>query len=202
MHAALRAGGGFRTLRPMNVFDAIRDRRSIKRFADRPVTREQLERLLDVAVLAPNHRMTQPWRFLVLGPEARRAYGRLFGRRKAGKIAEAAAADVVARRFEEEYAALPALIGVAMRLDENAADREEDYAATFMAVDNLCLAALELELGTHIKTGAVLADPEVRAALEVPAEERLVAIVQVGYPAEQPAPKPRAAAAELTRWLP
>ena len=109
---------------------------------------------------------------------------------------------MVARRFEEEYAALPALIGVAMRLDENAADREEDYAATFMAVDNLCLAALELELGTHIKTGAVLADPEVRAALQVPAGERLVAIVQVGYPAEQPAPKPRLAAAELTRWLP
>ena len=126
----------------------------------------------------------------------------VLGRRKGAKVEDPTVADTIARKIEEEYAALPALIGVAMRLDENAADREEDFAATFMAVDNLCLAALDLGLGTHIKTGAVLADPEVRAALEVPAGERLVAIVQVGYPAEQPAPKPRLAAAELTRWLP
>ena len=186
----------------MDVHDAIRSRRSIKRFTDRPVAREQLERLLDAAVLAPNHRLTQPWRFLVLGPETRRAYGRVFGGRKAAKVADPGAAGAVARKLEEEYAALPAMLGIAMRLDENPADREEDYAATFMAVDNLCLEALDLGLGTHLKTGAVLEDPRVREALHLQADERLVAIVQVGYPAEQPLPKPRTAAAELTRWLP
>ncbi len=185
----------------MNVFDAMRERRSIKHFTDAPVTRPQLERLLEAAVLAPNHRMTQPWRFLVLGPESRRTYGRVLGLRKGAKVEDPAVGDAIARKIEEEYAALPALIGVAMREDANPADREEDYAATFMGVQNLCLAALELGLGTHVKTGAILADGRVREALRLPPGERLVAIVQLGQPAEQPAPKPRTAAAELTRWL-
>ncbi len=186
----------------MNVSEAIRARRSIKRFTDRPVTREQVERLLDAAVQAPNHRLTQPWRFLVLGPEGRRAYGAVLGRRKGAKVEDPAVAGTIARKIEEEYAVLPALIGVAMTLDEKPSDREEDYAATFMAVQNLCLEAPELGLGTHVKTGAILEDPRVREALQLTAGERLVAIVQAGYPAEQPVPRPRTGAAELTRWLP
>ncbi len=186
----------------MNVLEAIRERRSIKRFSAEPVAREQVERLLDAAVLAPNHRLTQPWRFLVLGPDSRRAYGAVLGRRKGGKVEDAAVAETIARKIEEEYAALPALIGVAMREDANPADREEDYAATFMAIENLCLEALELGLGTHLKTGAIRQEARVREALGLDPGERLVAIVQVGHPAEQPAAKARTGAAELTRWLP
>jgi len=186
----------------MNVYEAILTRRSIKRFADRAVTRAELERLLDAAIQAPNHRMTQPWRFLVLGPEARRAYGRTLGSRKAAKVADPAAAELVARNIEEDYVALPAMIGVVMQVDPNPQDREEDYAATYMGVDNLLLQAVELGLGTHLRTGAVMDDPRVRQAFQLPDDQRLVAIVQVGYPLEQPQPKPRRPATELTRWLP
>ena len=70
----------------MNVTDAISQRRSIKKFQDRPVTREEIEGLLDAAVMAPNHHLTQPWRFYVLGPEARAAYGLALGERKAKKL--------------------------------------------------------------------------------------------------------------------
>ena len=185
----------------MNVIDAIEMRRSIKRFTEVPVAPGDLERLLAAAVLAPNHRMTQPWRFLVLGPVARAEYGRVVADRKASRVAEEAAAEAVRRKVEEEYAAVPAMVAVAVRQADDAEVREEDSAATFMAVENLCLAAVELGLGTHLRTGAVLEDPRVRAALDVPAEERVVAMVQLGQPAEQPAPRPRRPAAELTRWL-
>src|SRR5260370_32200064 len=70
----------------MRIADAIRERRSIKRFTDRPVTKEEIEALLDAATHAPNHRLTQPWRFYVLGPEARQAYGFAVGERKARKL--------------------------------------------------------------------------------------------------------------------
>jgi nitroreductase len=65
----------------MHVSEAISARRSIKRFTDRPVTREHIETLLTSAVAAPNHRFTQPWRFYVMGPEARQAYGLALGER-------------------------------------------------------------------------------------------------------------------------
>ncbi|HEX2168473.1 MAG TPA: nitroreductase family protein, partial [Longimicrobiales bacterium] len=91
----------------MKASDAIRQRRSIKKFTGRPVTREDIERMLDAAVLAPNHRMTQPWRFHVLGPEARRAYGLVLGDRKARKVEDADAAALVRDKVAREHEALP-----------------------------------------------------------------------------------------------
>lgn len=185
----------------MNVFDAITQRRSIKRFTDRPVAREELERLLQAAVQAPNHRMTQPWRFFVLGPEARHAYGAALGDRKARKMADAEAGRMVRDKVAGEHAALPAMIAVAMREDENPEIRQEDYAAVMMAVQNISLAAPALGLGTHIKTGAVMDDPAARAAAGVPDGLRIVAVVNVGEPADVPEPKQRDDASSHTTWL-
>jgi nitroreductase len=186
----------------MNLMDAIRQRRSVKKFADRPVAREEVEQLLDAAVLAPNHRLTQPWRFYVLGPAARRAYGAALGERKARRVEDAEAARMVRDKVASEHEALPAMIAVAMVQSDNAEIREEDYAATMMAVQNLALAALPLGLGTHIKTGGVMQDAAARAAVGVAADERIVAIINLGEPAEIPPPKERAPAAAHTRWVP
>jgi nitroreductase len=189
-----------RRSRHMKASEAIRHRRSIKKFADRAVTREEIERMLDAAVLAPNHRMTEPWRFYVLGPEARRAYGLALGDRKARKVEDADAAALVREKVAGEHADLPAMIVVAMVLDENPEIREEDYASVMMAVQNLSLAAAEMGLGTHIKSGAIMEDPAARAAAGVPEGERIVAAVNVGEAAEVPAAKNRAPAATFTRW--
>lgn len=185
----------------MDLFEAIAARRSIKQFTDRPITREEIARLLDAAVLAANHRMTQPWRFYVLGPEARRAYGAALGARKAKKIEDPEAARAVIDKVAAAEAALPAEIAVSMTLDANPEIREEDYAATMMAVQNLMLAAAAVGLGTHVKTGAIMADPRGRAAVGVPEGERLVAIVQLGQPAAVPEAKARKSGADVTTWV-
>lgn len=186
----------------MDLFEAIQTRRSIKQFSDRPVRRDEIERLLDAAAQAPNHRLTQPWRFYVLGPDARRAYGAVLGARKAKKVEDPEAARAVAEKVAVAEAAVPAEIAVSMVMDASAEIREEDYAATMMAVQNLMLAARAMGLGTHLKTGAVMDDPRARAAVGVPEGERIVALVQLGEPAEVREPKPRRPAAELTTWVP
>jgi nitroreductase len=186
----------------MEVLDAIRQRRSIRKFTDRPVSRGEIEVMLQAATRAPNHRLTQPWRFYVLGPESRHAYGAALGERRARRIEDAAAGRQVRDRVAAEHAALPCMIAVAMCEDENPEIRQEDYAAVMMAVQNLGLAAIELGLGTHIRTGAVMDDPAARAAVGVQAGERIVAIVNVGEPAEVPAPKDRADATSHTVWVP
>src|SRR4051812_46795079 len=186
----------------MQTADAIRNRRSIKRFTNRPVSREDIERILSAATLAPNHRLTQPWRFYVLGPEARHAYGLALGARKAKKLEDAEAGRAVRDTVAAEHRALPAMIAVAMVESDNAETREEDYAATMMAVQNLSLSAIELGLGTHIKTGAVMSDPAARAAAGVGTGERIVAIVNVGEPAETPPAKKREPASAFTTWVP
>jgi nitroreductase len=149
---------------PLNLTAAVHARRSIKEFTSKPIAREAIEPLLDAAAQAPNHRLTQPWRFYVLGPEARRAFGEALGRRKTKRVEDPAAAAAVVAKVADAHAALPALLVVATTLDENPEIREEDYAATMMAVQNLCLAAHDAGLGTHIKSGAVMDDPAARAA--------------------------------------
>ena len=186
----------------MDLHRIIHTRRSVRQFTDRPIGREDITRLLDAAVQAPNHRMTQPWRFYVLGPEARRAYGVVLGARKAKKVQDPDAARAVAEKVAAAAAALPAEIAVAMRLDENPEVREEDYAATMMAAQNILLTAHAMGLGAHLKTGAVMSDPAAREAVGVPDDQRIVVLIELGEPAEVPEAKPRRSAAEVTTWVP
>src|SRR6478672_11041567 len=158
----------------MNLTDALQQRRSIKRFTDRAVTREEIEQLLAAATLAPNHKLNQPWRFHVLGPEARHAYGAALGERKAKKAATPEAGRALRDAVANEHRELPAMIVV----------------------------AVVMGLGTHIKTGGVMDDPAARAAAGVGDDERIVAVVNVGEPADVPPAKGRNPIASCTSWLP
>ena len=185
----------------MNIADAIHQRRSIKRFSDRAISRQEIETLLAAATLAPNHRLTQPWRFYVLGPDARYRYGLALGERKARKLDDPASAQLLRETVAAEHRALPCMIAVAVVTSDNPEIAEEDYAATMMGIENIALAAVSIGLGTHIKTGGVMADPAARAAANVRDGERIVAIVNVGEPADVPPPKKRAAVASFTVWV-
>jgi nitroreductase len=186
----------------MNVTEAIRERRSIKRFSGEAPDDRQIETLLDAAVRAPNHRLTNPWRFYVLGAEARHAYGLALGERRARKIDDPNKAREVCEKAAAEHREVPCIVAAAMVLNDDPEIREEDYAAVMMGVQNMALAAVELRLGTHIKSGAVMDDPAARAAVGVPEGQRIVAIVHLGVPAEFPPPRPRPPASDCTTWLP
>jgi nitroreductase len=186
----------------MNVTEAVARRRSIKRFTDRSPSREEIERLLAAAAQAPNHRLTQPWRFYVLGPEARRGVGAALGERKARRMEDAQAGRMVRDKVAAEHEALPLIIAFAMVEDENPEVREEDYAAVMMGVQNAALVATGMGFGTHIKTGAVMNDPAARSAVGVGVGERIVAFLNVGEPADVPEPKERAPATSHTTWRP
>jgi len=186
----------------MDALDTILGRRSIREFTDREVSREEIERVLDAAVHAPNHRMTQPWRFYVLGPEARRAYGAALGARKAKRVDDPEAAKAVLDKVAGKHAALPGMLVVSVVLDDNPEIQGEDYAAVYMAIQNLGLAAHALGLGTHIKTGAGMDDPSSRESVGVVEGERIVAVIELGEPAAMPEPKTRVPAPERTTWLP
>ena len=186
----------------MTILEAISSRRSIKEFTDRPVSSEEIEQLIGAAIRAPNHRGTEPWRFYVLGPEARHAYGAALGARKAKRIEDPDAAEAVLNKVADKHAGLPAMLAVSMLIDENPEIREEDYAATYMAIQNLSLAAHALGLGTHIKTGAVMDDPRSRTAVSVGNGERIIATIELGEPAATPDPKERRSVGEVTNWVP
>ncbi|MBP6772500.1 MAG: nitroreductase [Gemmatimonadaceae bacterium] len=185
----------------MQLADAIRHRRSIRKFTERAPSRDELQLMVDAATWAPNHRLTQPWRFAVLGPEARASYGLALGNRKAKKAANETDAERIRTETAASHRAQPCMVIVSMTLNDNMEIREEDYAATMMAVQNFMLTAVSIGLGTHIRTGAIMDDPAARAAAGTEDGERIVAVLTVGEPAEVPEAKARRAAAELLRWM-
>ncbi|MEO5510017.1 MAG: nitroreductase [Longimicrobiales bacterium] len=184
----------------MDVFEAIKGRRSVRDFTETPVTSDVIVKLLDAAAQAPNHKMTQPWRFYVLGPKARRAYGDVLGGRKAKKIENPEAAQAVRDKVAATHERLPGMIAFAMVQDENPETAEENYAAMMMAVQNFSLAAAAEGLATHIKTGAIMQDPGAREAAGVAEVEKIVAILELGEPASMPSTKERTPASQFTIW--
>lgn len=165
----------------MHVDDAIRARRTLKAYEDRPVERELVSELLDLAVLAPNHHLTEPWRFWVVGRETLAALAEATGDRK----------------LLRSHTAI--VVGVKRDADSQVA--EEDYAATACAIQNLMLAARARGLASFWRTPGVLSRPVVGRLLDVPRKVRLIGVVHLGWPGEPFPPQPERRAARHTRWL-
>ncbi len=169
----------------LNLKDIIRSRRSISMFKDQPVPLELVEELLESAVYAPNHRMTEPWRFIVLTGEARGRYANIRAEMVLDKMKTEKEADrqQAVEGTIRKFAGVPLYLLVVMKQNENPEVREEDYAACSCVIQNFMLLAWERGLGTCWKT--FKNDPRLRAFVGLSTDEQVVGIVHVGYPDEE-----------------
>ena len=187
----------------MDTYDAIGRRASVRSFRPDQVPRPVIERLLAAAVRAPNHKLTEPWRFAVLTGASQRRFAELRRAHRALKFPDPADPQG-ARAIEKthrEALETPAYVVVMCAVSDDAVRREEDYAAVMMAVENLLIAAAAEGLGTYVRTGGILETADLNALVGLPAAFRMVAVVSVGYPSGEPAMKPRTDAGSKTVWL-
>lgn len=187
----------------MDAITAINKRTSVRRFRPDPIPREAVERLLECAVRAPNHKLTEPWRFAVLTGRARDRYAEIRARHRLKRYSDPSApeAQAGAEKVRRESLEIPVYVIAMAAMNPDEITREEDYAATMMAIANFMIAAESLGLGTYLKSGGVMRDPDLIQLAGVPERFRVVGIVSLGYPAEQDPPRRRRPAAELTHWV-
>ncbi|MEJ7783267.1 MAG: nitroreductase [Solirubrobacteraceae bacterium] len=168
----------------MDLEEAIRTRRTHKAYGPEPVEPAVLEELFELARWAPNHHLTNPWRFRVLGP---RALERL----------KVAAGPDAATKLDRA----PTLVAVsAIRCGEPETERE-DLLATACAAYVVLLAAHSRGLASYWRTPSVLRTGEGRAALGVNDDEDLVGLLYLGRPRQEQRVPARADTAEIVRWL-
>jgi nitroreductase len=187
----------------MDTYDAIQRRVSTRVFQPRPVPREAIARLLDAAVRAPNHKLTEPWRFAVLTGASRDRYAAIRRSHREGRFADPSAPEA-ARAVEKtwrEAQETPSVVVVSCAVSDDAQRREEDLASAWMAVQNLLTQATADGLGTYVRTGGILEEAALRELVRAGEGVRLVAVVSVGYPAGDEPPRRRTPAAEKTLWL-
>ncbi len=167
----------------MELEDAIRSRRTHKAYGPDAVDRRTLDELFELARWAPNHELTNPWRFRVLGPAA------------LGRLKEAAGPEAAAKLDRA-----PTLVAVsATQTGEDPVRDEEDVLAAGVAAYIVLLAAHGRGLAGYWRTPAVLRTREGRAALGVDEGERVLGLLHLGTPRqERPAPEREPTAAVVT----
>ena len=168
----------------MEVETAIRGRRTHKAFRPNPVPRETLEDLFDLARWAPNHNLTNPWRFRVVGPLALERLKEAAGPDSASKLDRA-----------------PTLVVCSCVLSGDPVQDEEDLHATACAAYIVLLGAHARGLAGYWRTPAVLRTDPGRAAVGMPDDERFVSLLHLGRPVQEQRAPERAPAADTTTFL-
>lgn len=167
----------------MDVREAIRERRSVLLFDEKPVDRELLDDLIQLSVWAPNHRLTEPWRFHVLDRPALRELG-------TAVFAEMVEAGLLPPDHDqnEHLDQLPPVgVIISQAPPGTPGDRLlelEDYAACCCVAHNFMLAAHAEGIGTMWLTGPMAMATTVATRLGLEEGSRVVALLAVGYPRE------------------
>ena len=169
----------------MELEDAIRSRRTHKAYGAEPVPRETLEELFELARWAPNHNLTNPWRFRVLGPES------------LARLKEAAGPEGAAKLDRA-----PTLVVASQVRSDDPLQDEEDLCAAAVAAYIVLLGAHARGLAGYWRTPAVLREPEGRAAVGVPDEERVLGLIHLGQPRQERKPPERAPSGDYVTYLP
>src|SRR5689334_22826665 len=123
----------------MDPLNALLSRTSVRHFRPDPVAPEVIGQLLECAIRAPNHKLTQPWRFVVLTQGARDKFAKIRAQHRLQRFDNSSSpeAQSAAEKVRREAQEVPAYILVASVVNPDPLIREEDYAATMMAVENL-----------------------------------------------------------------
>ncbi|HEV2592240.1 MAG TPA: nitroreductase family protein [Gaiellaceae bacterium] len=169
----------------MDVETAIQARRTHKQYGSEPVPEDVLRDLLDLARYAPNHHMTQPWRFRMLGPATRTALDAVVPEKEVVKLRRA-----------------PTLVLATAVLSGDAEQDEEDLHAAACAVYAVLLGATSRGLASYWRTPKCLELPEARALLGLGDEERVVALIHLGPAVSEPPEKDRLPLGEIVSRLP
>ena len=188
----------------LEVNRAIETRQSIGRVRQDPVPRELVEKILQSAVHAPNHKLTEPWRFHVFIGKGRGEFARA--------RAELARLQARAEGEEEEFAAgrisrerkkafrAPVVIAVISKGGRDEVETLENYAACAAAVQNMQLTAHSLGLATIWRTGTFAYHPYTRNFFELEENDKIAAYLYLGYPDMSERPRRREPASSKTVW--
>jgi len=169
----------------MDVEDAIRSRRTHKAFHPEPVPRELIDELLELARWAPNHHLTNPWRFRVIGPLALARLKEVAGPQAGSKLDRA-----------------PTLVVASAVRSGDPVQDQEDLCATACAVYAVLLSAHGRGLAGYWRTPEVLRTSQGLEAVGISGDERFVALIHLGWARQEKDPPDRLPPADVVTYLP
>ncbi len=189
----------------MDVLEAIETRRTIFRFKPDPVPKETLEKIFACGIWAPNHHLTNPWRFTVLGSQMKERLAQRYAEIQVAKCAEGVGDEIRKKAGEagcQKFMSKPTIVAVSCLQEGDEQQQREDYAATCCAMQNVQLAAWNEGVGMQWSTGPITLERETYELLGIdPEREYMIGFFYTGYP-EEVLNKERKPLGEVLRWTP
>ncbi|WP_407269955.1 nitroreductase [Radiobacillus sp. PE A8.2] len=188
----------------MHLIEGIKSRKSIGKVKQDPVEKEKIEALLELATYAPNHHLTEPWRFFVMTGEGRKVLGNAYRDIALEKVTDPTdeAIALIETKQHGKANRAPVVIAVAVSFrGQEEIERIEDRAATYAAIQNMLLGANAMGLGTIWRSGAPMYHPTMKQAFGLGENDELVGLIYIGYPEVEPKEKPRKPVSQVTTWM-
>ena len=169
----------------------IQNRRTCYQFADsktHPVGDKPLFDCLDAARWAPNHKLTQPWRFWIISHKAQQDLAHVYAEHRALKKVDKSAElyETLYSKALDKFMAIPKIVMVGQVLNKEgptqAITQKEDYAACACAIQNFQLMAWSLQLGVQWSTGAIIKDLRTYKRIGIDVNHiELIGVLYLGY---------------------
>lgn len=186
----------------MDVFEAIHTRRTHKSYAGDALTHDELTELFELARWAPNHKLTEPWRFRVIGPEAMERLRQVVIDKAHADAPEGSDPEKIAAVALKKLMRAPTLIAVTTLRNPDPVLDVEDFSSTSVATYLLLLAAHAKGYASFWRSPGVLQSAEGSAALGIGADEEPVGLVYLGKPGEvAPTPGQRSPIENFVEYL-
>ena len=182
------------------IFDLIKNRRAVfpAQYNNHPISREDLEKILEAANWAPSHRKTEPWRFKVLTGESKENLGHFL--EKKYRETEPRPKEIKARKIREKPEQAATVIAICMQRDPLESIPEwEEIAATAMAVQNMWLCCTSMKIGAYWSSPSLIKFMDEFYPLAD--GERCLGFFYMGYYDGEPEAGVRRPVEEKTVWL-
>ena len=169
----------------MNIEKIIKERRTIHEYKGQKVPDALVAKALELALWAPNHKLTNPWKFVWMGPVAREKIAELSVQLKKQK--DPNISELVQTKLKQKFLEPSHLIAILQKKSSDPHRSREDYATVSCGVQNATLFLWEQGIGTKWTTGAVTSHEKTYKALNVNFEnDEIVGFLWVGYPNQVP----------------
>jgi nitroreductase len=183
------------------VLEAIRSRRSIGKMTQDVPPADVVRQVLEAGTWAPNHHLTEPWRFVVLQGEARAELGAVMGDLAAAEEGDPEKREKATASAAGKPMRSPVVIAVAVEPSpEPNVPEIEELSAGSAAAQNMLLAADALGLAAIWRSGWMAFTPEVRNHLGLSERARVLGFIYLGYPAMERPVRTRKDVDDVTTW--
>ncbi len=167
------------------ISDLIKDRRTIypEQFSDRKIHKEQIEVLLNNAIWAPSHGLTQPWTFKVFIDEGRNRLSEFLSNYYTENTPEEEFKELKFNKLKNRPIMSGAVIAVSLKRDPESRIMElEEIEAVACAIQNMHLTCTAWGLGAFWSTPKIIYTPAMNEFLELNETDKCLALFYVGYP--------------------